>query len=278
MLAARKTRFLRAPSCFAGALLAWALAPSPVHSQTMPEEEMEQPSIFSSDNWNVNLGTGVGIGPVYQGSDNYKVRPITMGSISYRNVFLGPAGLGANFLNIEGLRAGPILGYRGGRKHTADKALAGLGDISTSIEAGAFVAYLLGPFELSGTLRQAITHSSNGAIGRIKLDYAKSLLDGDLQMHVGPQLDLADGQYVGKWFGITPAQSAASGLPVYDPSGGLTGIGAYLTLDYRLTPDFYLHGFANFRELISDAAGSPVVRKANQAWTGVGLVWHWPRR
>jgi outer membrane scaffolding protein for murein synthesis (MipA/OmpV family) len=256
-------------------LLAWTGALSPALSQTLPEEEMEQPSIFSPDNWNVNLGGGVGIGPVYQGSDNYKVRPITFGSVSYRNFFLGPAGLGINFLSIKGLRAGPILGYRGGRKATADPALAGLGNISPSIEVGAFVAYPVGPFELSGTLRQAVTHSSNGAIGRVKLDYAQSLLDGDLQLHVGPQLDLGDGQYVGKWFGVTPTQSAASGLPVYDPAGGLTGIGAYLTLDYRLSADFYLHAFGNIRELIGDAADSPVVHNTDQAWTGLGLVWHW---
>jgi outer membrane scaffolding protein for murein synthesis (MipA/OmpV family) len=252
------------------------LLPAAAFAQGLPEQELEQPSIFSMDSWNFNIGGGVGIGPDYQGSDHYKVHPVTIGSLSYRNVlFVGPAGAGANLFNIEGLRAGPVLGYRGGRKDTADAHLNGLGRIGASVEAGLFIDYDMGPFVLSGTYRHAITHSNNGAIGRVQLDFHQKMLDDRLEVHVGPEIDFGDSRYVTKWFGVSPSQSVASGLPVYQPSGGVNGAGIYLTTDYYLTPYLFLHGFGSVRELVGDAGDSPIVLQQTQALAGLGLVYHW---
>jgi outer membrane scaffolding protein for murein synthesis (MipA/OmpV family) len=252
------------------------LSAAPAQAQSLPDEELVQTSVFSLNSWNFNIGGGVGIGPDYQGSDHYKVHPVTIGSLSYRNVlFVGPAGAGANFFHVEGLRAGPVLGYRGGRKETVDVHLKGMGNISASIEAGVFLDYDLGPFTLSGTYRHALTHSNNGAIGRVQLDFEQKLFNDELDVHVGPEVDFGDSRYVTKWFGVTPAQAAASGFRVYTPHGGANGAGVYLTADYYFTPWLFLHSFGSIRELIGDAGNSPIVMKKEQAVAGMGLVFHW---
>jgi outer membrane protein len=257
-------------------LLACLIFPAASFSQTLSEENLEETPFFSLDNVNLNVGGGVGIGPAYQGSDHYKVHPITIGSFSYRNtLFVGPAGAGANFLNIKGLRAGPVLGYRGGRKQTTDARLQGLGNIGASIEAGLFIDYDVGPFTMSGTYRHALTHSNNGAIGRFQLDYRSKMLDDKLELHLGPEVDFGDGRYVKTWFGVSPAQAVTSHLPVYAPEGGATGAGLYVTMDYYLSSSFFLHSFGSVRQLAGDTAGSPIVAQKTQAYAGLGLVYHW---
>lgn len=266
-------------SVSATALLAGLCFASPAFAQSLPETQLEQTSIFSPYSWNFNIGGGVRVAPTYQGSEDYKVGPTTFGSVSYRNtLFVGPSGLGLDFLKIfhvEGLRAGPILSYRGGRKQSNDRMLKGLGNIGASIEAGFYFDYDLGSnFTFSGTYRHAITNANNGGIARIQLNYRWKPLD-ELEVNVGPAVDFGDGRYVKKWFGITPAQSIASGLPVYNPSGGPTGAGLYFTADYYLTDWMFVRAFGTVRRMIGDTSESPIVLQKSQGIAGLGLVYHW---
>ena len=185
---------------YAAALLAGLCFASPAIAQSLNEQQLQQTSIFSPYSWNFNIGGGVRIAPAYAGPDHYKVRPLTIGSLSYRNtLFAGPAGVGADFFrffHVEGLRAGPILGYRGGRRQTNDLRLKGLGNIGASIEAGVYFDDDLGSsFTLSGTYRRAVTNSNNGGIGRLQLNYRWKPMDA-VEVNMGPVVDFGDGRYV----------------------------------------------------------------------------------
>jgi outer membrane scaffolding protein for murein synthesis (MipA/OmpV family) len=257
---------------------AWALTPAASQAQTLQEEELEGQGLAeqpTTSNWNVTLGAGIAARPVYQGASAYRVRPIPLFSASYGNlVFLDARGLGINAINWNGLRAGPILGFEGGRSESDDTRLNGLGDISSSLTGGAFAAYHFGPFEISATVRQAITHTGNGLAGLVWFNYRHPIIPDKLDLIAGPDLEFADGQYARTWFGVSQTQSAQSGLPVYTPGAGVKDVGLHLSLTYHYSEHFLLRGFAGIKELTSDVANSPIVQSKTQGLIGLGVAYH----
>ena len=72
-----------------------------------------------------------------------------------------------------------------------------------------------------------------------------------------------------------PAQSAASGLPLFDAKGGVRSVGAGTQARYFWTPQFATHAFVEYERLTGDAASSPLVEQRgtpNQLTFGVGAT------
>jgi outer membrane protein len=76
----------------------------------------------------------------------------------------------------------------------------------------------------------------------------------------GPRVRVVDDTYSQAYFGVTPVQSVAAGLPVYSAGGGVYSYGlggtAILPLDDRWT----MVAFASLERLTGDAADSPLVQ------------------
>src|SRR5438445_266011 len=106
-----------------------------VRAQSLPELEIEQEGLAGKpkDHWSAALGAGVASVPRYQGADTSRARVVPLALIRYDDIFLGPFGLGWAAIHWGGLRAGPVLGYEGGRRESADPHLYGLGNTSASI-------------------------------------------------------------------------------------------------------------------------------------------------
>ncbi len=247
-------------------------------AQTLQEQELEQSGFGrepASGSWNVTLGAGIAAAPRYPGADTDRTRLVPLGEVVYRNlIFLGPAGLGANLIDAGGWRAGPVIGLMPGRAETRDPQLTGLGDIQTSVSAGVFLRYRAGPFEVGGTVREAITHTQNGLRGLLQADYRVTSPRTRLQVFLGPDLEFANARYSQTWFGVTPLQSEDSGLPVFTPGGGVKDVGAHATLTYRYTDHVLLRAFANLKQFTGDITNSPLVERRTQLLIGAGLAYH----
>ena len=236
---------------------------------------MEQTTPSPAPNWDITLGTGLAESPIYTGAKRYHAHPFFFGSVSYRNLtFLGPGGLGTAVINSNGFRAGPVIGYQGGRSSSGDAHLNGLGNLQPSIMAGAFAAYRIGAYELSGTFRQAITHSNNGLVGRVQLDYHASFFANKLDFAIGPEVDLGDGRYERTWFGVSNHQSALSALPVFNPGGGVTDAGAHVIFSYRFSDSLFLRATGDVRQFEGDASHSPIIETKTQTFIGIGIGYH----
>jgi outer membrane scaffolding protein for murein synthesis (MipA/OmpV family) len=258
-----------------------SLLPAAAQAQaTLDDAQLEQRGFGalppSSGDWNVNLGAGVGWAPAYLGADAYHARVLPLVLVSYRNlVFLSPAGLGVNLVNVDGFRAGPILGYQGGRDQGDDAHLYGLGDISPSLTAGVFAAYRTGPFRFYGTVRQAVTHTDNGIVGLLQADIVLPVLDNrQFLLSAGPELEFTNARYSQTWFGVTPAQSLQSGLPVYNAGAGVRDVGLHASLSYLYSPHVVLRVLGSVKELTGDDADSPIVQSKTQATIGFGAAYH----
>jgi MipA family protein len=244
---------------------------------TLTEQQLEQGGLQppSQGPWDVSLGIGVAGMPTYDGAKNYRAQPVPLVSIRYRDlIFLGPGGLGVNVVHWGGLRMGPVIGYGGGRRQSDDPHLSGLGDIQAAVTAGAFASYTLGHWVVAGTVRQAVTHTDDGLQGNVRLNYRQVLVPGKVYLMAGPELGFANGRYERTYFGVTPAQSASSGLPVFTPHGGLKEVGLNFGLTYRWSQHVLLRSFGGVRELVDDTGSSPIVQSRTQGFLGVGAAYH----
>lgn len=254
-----------------------SLAPGSARAQTLQQQELEQTGLAQPDvkTWDIFLGGAVASTSKYEGADSNRVRPSPLFLIDYRDeLFIGPLGLQWKAIDWNGLRAGPVLGLMGGRRQDLDPRLDGLGDIPASLAAGLFVNYRFDHLQLGATFRQAVTHSSNGWLGLVQLNYRSTFITRRLGFFVGPEVELASRKYEQTFFGVTPTQSSDSGLPIFTPPGGEKDFGFHAGLTYACTQHVIIRVFADEKWLGSDIKDSPIVERTTETLVGIGAAYH----
>jgi MipA family protein len=245
--------------------------------ESLADQSLEQEGLAdrpAPGQWSATLGLGLASESRYQGADTSRLKVVPLAAVRYEDFFLGPFGLGWSAINLKGFHAGPIVGYDAGRNRTDSSNLAGLDDIPSSVTAGAFVTYHIARFEILGTVRQAVTNSSNGLNALLKLDYRIPLSQRQLDLRLGPHLDFANSEYEQSYFGITPAESSQSGLPVFTPHGGLMDVGLHGSLTYFSREHVALRVFADVKKFTGDVVDSPIVLSHTQRFIGAGVAYH----
>lgn len=161
---------------------------------------------------------------------------------------------------------GPVIGFVG-KRHRDDAG--GLDEVASTIEAGAFIRYSLGSHvHLSAEARQGI-NGHKALTGVIRADYVAR--DGDRWLwSIGPRLTLASGRYAESYFGVTPREAAATGVPAWRADGGLLAAGAVVGARRQLSRRWGLFGYAKYDRLLGTAADSPVVDLfgSRDQWSG----------
>jgi outer membrane scaffolding protein for murein synthesis (MipA/OmpV family) len=254
-----------------------SVGPMPLWAQSLPEQEVEQEGLAGKPEegqFTGALGAGLVSRPRYQGADTSRVRLAPLVLLRYGNVFFGPLGLGWAAIHTDDFRAGPVLGYEGGRRESADPHLYGLGDIRGSITGGAFATYRFEPFEIGATVRQSLTHRDNGLNGFVRFEYVLQIVPHEWDFRIGPHLDFADAVYEQTQFGVSTIQSEQSGLLVFTPGGGLRDVGLRASLTYISTDHLVLRAFAGISKFMGDAADSPIVLSRTQHFIGSGIAYH----
>ena len=240
--------------------------------------------------WELSLGAGVLSSPSFEGAKTYQVSALPSVRLKYEDILFASIeeGVGANVLPAGNWRAGPLLRvafprdedggsspFRVGGKKTA--ALTGLGDVSATPEAGAFVEYQWQDWSARIEGRQGIG-GHGGAVGSVGLAYSKSLRPGGRMagpptiLSAGVNASFVSGDYAQSYFGVTAAQATNSGLPEFNAKGGLHSIGANALALVPIARNVSLTALASASRLTGDAAGSPLVReRGSKTQATVGL-------
>lgn len=229
-----------------------------------------------SGGWTVEVGPGIYFRPTFPGADELELRPWPV--IDVYRTDRGPSfetpdeGFGFGVVGDDRFRIGPTVQIQHGRDE--EDAIAGIGDVGTSIEGGAFAeAYLTPGLRLRGELRKGFG-GHKGVVGDIGADFIMGSLD-TFQLSIGPRARFANGRYVRAFYGINPDQSALTGLPVHDVGGGLHSAGALTFAQYRLSDRIGLQAYGRYDRLLGDAADSPLVHSdvgsRDQFEAGIGL-------
>ena len=226
-----------------------------------------------NEGWGLNVGAGGLMSPTYDGDDSYRVSILPNIQLTYGDDFVASVqeGVGYRFINEDTLRAGPIGRLKFSRGEDGDQPFAvtgddttdlrGLGEVDTTFELGGFVEYEIGGVTLGAEARKAVS-GHDGAVLDLEASWSgrSMALGPPLIWSFGPRVRVVDDTYSQAYFGVTPAQSVAAGLPVYSSGGGVYSYGlggtAILPLDDRWT----MVAFASLERLTGDAADSPLVQ------------------
>lgn len=233
----------------------------------------------SVEPWRYRVTLGPQAYPSYPGSDSYDLGPFfnvdrARGDDPFE--FEAPdEGLGFALVRAGPLSIGPAFNWEGVRK--GEDVGADLPKLKFSLEPGVFAALDLGP-ELR--LRTEVRKGVTGHKGWIALAGADWIArDGDRWLvSVGPRVTWSDGRYQNAWFGVSPDAAASSGLPTYDPDGGIQAVGAAGSFLRQLGPRWGIATYAKYDRLVGNAADSPLVRtygSRNQLSGGLALSYTW---
>lgn len=268
-----------------GAVMAMAALTCSVAAAQEPAEA----AASGAETTNVNRLTGtVVLGavaiPRYEGSKAYQAFPLVSGQVSlgHRYVELQGTSLRVNIINSPTLAVGPAASFTFGRGSDAPASVRALGTIGDAFEVGGFAALsfpgVLGKddmVQLSVQVTADVSGQHDGTVGQVSASYrlpVTSRLWFAFDAHVG----FADGRYARRYFSITPAGAAASGLARFDAGGGARDAGSGLSIGYAIDRRWSLIMFGNHRRLVGDVAASPVVSQAgnrNQFVAGAGIGW-----
>jgi outer membrane scaffolding protein for murein synthesis (MipA/OmpV family) len=237
----------------------------------------------------LTIGAGVAFLPDYEGSDDYEISPAVairgrVGGMSFFSratwLYLDVIPRGSDKVDFD---VGPIVGARMNRTgKVKDNSVEDLPELDTAIEVGAFagVTYhgLTNPYDAL-SFRLDVVHDVGGAhkstVITPTVDFGTPL---SRTTYVGASLsaDFAGGGYADYYFGIDPSDALASGLPVYNPDGGMKSwrLGLLLgqSLSGDLTKGFALFATGSYSHLVGDFKDSPIVDDRGSASQWMGAV------
>jgi outer membrane protein len=233
------------------------------------------------------VGVGIGGYPDYFGSDEQALGAAPIARISLggnRFARLVVNDLRVNLLDHPNWQLGPAAVYRFGRKDVDDRVVRKVHEIDKSLSLGAFGGYI---WKDPGEIRR------QAGVGGWALGDASGAYDGwtaglnaFAMQPVARMVSLAGGaafsygseNYMDEYFGVTAADSLASGLPIYTPGGGVRDVRGWLVAVVHLGPQWHVGAGVMYSRLVGDAADSPLVSDRGSAsqWVyGVGGLYAW---
>ncbi len=224
----------------------------------------------------VRLGLGPVLSTKYEGSDDYKVQPVPVVSLRYRDIveidnnevkitaFNRLFGTNAT-VGGAAFRVGPLISLNFGRKARRSTDLRGMGNVGTALELGGFASFV---WE-NGTrarlrVRQDIVSGHSGAL--VTVDLNRTFYRGE-RFNVGGGVSgtWASGPYMRSYFGVSAAQAAASGYPRFTPGAAFKDVSLGLSANYSISPRWSVVGASGYKRLMGAAADSPIVRQVGSA-------------
>ena len=226
-----------------------------------------------------SIGMGVAVMPEYEGSKDHKTRVTPNINLFYGDsLFFTRMTAGANLLRFKtelgvAVTAGPLLALRRGRDQDDNAALNGLGDIDRALDAGGFVSFRKQGWQASVDVRQNVTNSGQGATMKFSAGHGIPL-GQKFKLRANLETTWASADYMKTFFGIDALQSAQSGIAQYEAGSGFKDAGVSVMADYAITRDWSSFATIRYKQLLGDAADSPIVAdlgSRDQASASVGI-------
>lgn len=229
----------------------------------------------------------------YEGSDQYRLIPAVavrgrVGGMDFwssgTKLYLDVVGRPADGMDFD---AGPILGVRFNRSgKIKDDAVDALPELDMAIEAGGF----------AGVSMHGLTNPYDGL--SLRLDYLTDVGSAHKSSLITPSISFStplsrsfyvsatasaewagDG-YADYYYSVSPADSLASGLRIFEADGGLKewklGLTALSDFSGDLTSGWAVFASGSYARLVGDFADSPLVEdrgSPNQWMAAVGLAY-----
>ena len=213
---------------------------------------------------------GVGISrPAYPGSDDRVWTLLPFVDYQNRSGFFASTntGIGYSLLNSPRTQFGLRVIPRFGRDEGNSSDLIGMGDISPGVEGSVYLTHAL---DRDWTVGMNLRGGNRGT--EFDVGARRDLQLGPFtRMSVTGFGTVADARSNRAWYGVDAGQSAASGYPLYDPSGGLRNLQLAATVNHFFAGRWVAIGGLSVGRLVGDAADSPIVRERTN-WGGFAAI------
>jgi outer membrane scaffolding protein for murein synthesis (MipA/OmpV family) len=243
----------------------------------------------------ITIGLGGGFIPDYVGSDDYRFIPAggargTIGPVSFatRSTYLYVDLFPRRETGMD-FDLGPIAGVNLNRTGDVDdKFVDLLPERDMAFEVGGFAGIslhnLTNPYDTL-SFRMDLKHDIGGAhestVISPNIEFATPL-SRTTYVSASTSLDFVADKYARYYFGITPAEAVVSGLPAFNPDGGMNKwrIGALInqSITGDLTQGFSIWGTVEYSHLTGDSRDSPIVRlrgSSSQWLLAAGAAYTW---
>lgn len=217
------------------------------------------------EGYTLAIGPALAGYPEAPGSDRTKTLPLL--GVDFQSTTGGfvstDIGAGWNFSKREDLQFGARLWPVFGRNDDLSRARR-LDDVGNRLGAGLFLNYEPWKFlVLQSSLLTGSGSDRNGTQFEAGATLGAPLGDAVL---LGLTLGTtwSNGAYVRSYYGVTPAESVASNLPVFTPGAGWSDVNVSLNAVVRIDPRWKLSGQWLVARLVGDAGRSPVTMSRTQ--------------
>ena len=228
------------------------------------------------------LGPGLRSRPAYDGSSSQLIELVPVlryfgqpwFARSTQGVFEG----GVRMEFAPGLHAGVQLAYEPGRK-TSDSDFLENHNVS-GIKRGASVGlhwewdHNFGPMPIT-LLARARQHTDSDLGAQVDLRLSAGVYrSGRVAAGVFTQATWANAKSADAYYGITPPQSTATGLPAFGAGSGwiFSSVGFLWSID--LSQEWIVVGSMEARHLHGDAAQSPLAERVSNYYMSAGIAYH----
>ena len=227
------------------------------------------------------LGPGLRTRPAYDGSATrrWDLVPVIRyyGQHWFARSTQGALEGGARMELAPGLHAGAQLAYEPGRnaRESDFLKLHRVQDVDRGASVGVHLEWdhKFGPVPIA-LLARARHHTDSDRGAQVDLRLSAGVFQkGPVAAGVFTQATWANAKSARSFYGITPPQSAPTGLPAYDPGSGWLAASVGLLYSVELRRDWVIVGNLEARRLQGDAANSPLVERATNYYASVGVTY-----
>jgi outer membrane protein len=226
-----------------------------------------------------SIGLAGGAASRYVGSKEY--RPVALPVFAAKTsggLFASTIdGVGYGFHSRTGIFGSSALSYDLGREDTksanrpGSDYLHGMGEVKGSVVSALQLGFALTPqLAVIATSRAPLTQRERGISMRTAIQW-DAVKTGQNVVTLGSGFLIGSKKYNQTFFGVTQAQSHASGFAKYDARTGVYGVDATLSWTHTLAPKWSISSAVTATSLLGDVAASPIVQKRSslQAFTGI---------
>lgn len=219
----------------------------------------------------LTLGGGVGVAPRYSGSDENRVSTALVLDYSMRNGFFVSSTRGLGYGNSLGnFDYSAALSYRTGRKdHNVDSDtmsdgsdhLRGMGNVKGSALGVVGLGYKLTNW-LSAQLQAEVPFSQRDNGAALHFGIVSPLYHSPKNsVTLGLTSSWGTNDYMQTYYGVSAAQSAASGFTQYYAGSGIYACSLNLDWTHNFTESWSVVADAGYTQLAGDARNSPIVQR-----------------
>ena len=230
------------------------------------------------------IAGGVASRPDYEGSGDPEAVPLVAAELNYKSFSLRAFGddLELDVSPFKSLEFGPAVSFRSGRDDDVEnEVVASMRPIDDAFEAGVFgklkyqsVFTLRDEISFGAEVLTDVSGKHDGYVATFGVGYDRQLTDR-LGVGLGLKSRYASEGYMDTYFSVDADNAVRSGLPEYVAGGGIKDVDVQVSAQYMLTDRWGIVGILSHKQLLGDAADSPVVAiegDESQQRVGVGLL------